>query len=197
MPPPPLREVPFVEPVQQEFPREAAKKVHGGRSQKEEEKSPGRGDDASESDSAASPPGSQPKVHEPHGSVSSPKVNPQGTEAASSSGSQPTEPVPSEETVEGMIKAKKEPEEDFPPASQEGFVPDFEGPPELVDIDAPVEYRKAQRTKEKEQPEEEQEDTEMKEAEQPQEEEQDSFRDEMLEEVRAKKEENKKRSCVN
>ena len=64
---------------------------------------------------------------------------------------------------------------------------DFDGLPDLVDIDAPVEYRKAQRTKEKEQPEEEQEDTEMKEAEQPQEEEQDSFRDEMLEEVKAKK----------
>ena len=55
-----------------------------------------------------------------------------------------------------------------------------------MDINAPVEYRKAQRTKEREQPEEEQEDTEMKEAEQPQEEEQDSFCDEMLEEVRAK-----------
>ena len=119
-----LREVPFVEPVEKRFPSQAGKKVHWVPSQKEEEESPGRGKDASESDSAASPPGSQPKVHEPHGSVSSPKVNPQGTEAASSSGSQPTEPVPSEETVEGMIKAKKEPEEDFPPASQEGVLPD-------------------------------------------------------------------------
>ena len=88
--------------------------------------------------------------------------------------------------MEWMIKAKKEPEEDFPPASQEGVLPDFAGPLELVDIDAPVEYRKAQRTKAKEQPEEEQEDTEQKEAEQPQVEEQDSIQNEMLEEVERK-----------
>ena len=85
MPPPPLREVPFVEPVKQEFPSQAAKKVYWDLGQNEEEESPGRGKDASESASAASPPGSQPKVHEPHGSVSSAKVNPQGTEAAASS----------------------------------------------------------------------------------------------------------------
>ena len=82
-----LREVPFVEPVEKRFPSQADKKVHWAPSQKEEEESPGRGKDASESASAASPPGSQPKVHEPHGSVSSPKVNPQGTEAAPSSSS--------------------------------------------------------------------------------------------------------------